>query len=129
MIVVDCSAVVDVLIGGRRVGKLVELLSAEDLHAPELLNYEVVAAVRGLVMGGRLEASRAEDLLADFAELPIEQWSAEASLRRRAFELRHNMSAYDAAYVSLAEALRCPLVTRDRRLARSSGHAAQVLVR
>lgn len=129
MIVVDCSAVVDVLIGGRRVGKLVELLSAEDLHAPELLNYEVVAAVRGLVMGGRLVASRAEDLLADFAELPIEQWSAEASLRRRAFELRHNMSAYDAAYVSLAEALRCPLVTRDRRLARSSGHAAQVLVR
>ena len=129
MIVVDCSAVVDALLGAPEVGELVELLSAEDLHAPELLNDEVVAAARGLVMGGRLEASRAEDLLADFAELPIEQWSAEASLRRRAFELRRNMSAYDAAYVSLAEALRCPLVTRDRRLARSSAHAAQVLVR
>lgn len=129
MIVVDCSAVVDALIGGRQVGELVELLSDEDLHAPELLGYEVVAAARGLVMGGRLAVSRAEDLLADFAELPIEHWSAEASLRRRAFELRHNLSAYDAAYVSLAEALRCPLVTRDRRLARSSGHAVQVVVR
>jgi predicted nucleic acid-binding protein len=80
-------------------------------------------------LGGHVDVRRAEELLADFAELPIEQWSAEASLRRRAFELRHNLSAYDAAYVSLAEALRCPLVTRDRRLSRSSGHAAQVVVR
>ena len=72
---------------------------------------------------------RAEDLLTDFDDLRIERWPAEDALRRRAFQLRDNLTAYDAAYVALAEALDCPLVTRDSRLARSSGHGARVEVR
>jgi predicted nucleic acid-binding protein len=127
VIVVDCSAVVDALIGAPRIDDLVEMLSVEDLHAPQLIDYEVVAAVRGLVLGGHLSAGRGEDVLTDFGDLQLERWPAETGLRRRAFRLRDNLSAYDAAYVALAEALDCPLVTRDRRLARTEGHAARVV--
>jgi predicted nucleic acid-binding protein len=76
-----------------------------------------------------LTAARAQDTLTDFEDLPIHGWHAGDSLRRRAFSLRDNLTAYDAAYVALAEALGCPLVTRDARLARSSGHSAEVAVR
>jgi predicted nucleic acid-binding protein len=128
VLVVDCSAVVDALTGAPGIDELVGMLSGEDLHAPELLDYEVVAAVRGLVLGRHLSVGRAEDVLIDFADLPVERWPADAALRRRAFGLRNKLSAYNAAYVALAEALECPLVTRDRRLARSGGHAARVIV-
>jgi predicted nucleic acid-binding protein len=126
VIVVDCSAVVDALIGAPETAELVAVLSREDLHAPLLLDYEVVAAVRGLLLRRQLTADRAEGVLADFADLPVHGWPADAALRRRAFQLRDALSAYDAAYVALAEAMECPLVTRDRRLARSGGHAAQI---
>lgn len=128
MIVVDCSAVVDALIGAPGTGELVDVLSSEDLHAPGLIDYEVVAAVRGLVLRRQLSAERAAGVLADSADLPLERWPADAALRRRAFQLRDTLSAYDAAYVALAEAMDCALVTRDRRLARAVGHAAQIRV-
>ena len=127
MIVVDSSALVDALTGAPGIDELVETLSVEDLHAPQLIDYEVVAAVRGLVLGRRLSVGRGEDVLADFGELAVERWPADAALRARAFQLRDNLSAYDGAFVALAEALDCPLVTRDRRLARTTGHVAQVV--
>lgn len=68
------------------------------------------------------------DLLADFDDLPIMRWSSADALRQRAFQLRNNASAYDAAYLALAESLDCPLVTRDARLSRATGHAAQIVV-
>lgn len=61
--------------------------------------------------------------------LDIQRWPAGDALRRRAFQLRENVSAYDAAYVVLAEALDCPLLTRDRRLAASSSHLVLIEVR
>ena len=128
MIVVDASAVVDALTGAPAVEGLVEMLSAEDLHAPQLLDYEVVAAVRGLALGRRLSGARAEHVLTDFADLPVERWPADPALRRRAFQLRHSLSAYDAAYVALAEAMECPLVTRDGRLARAAGVVVRVVL-
>lgn len=127
MIVVDCSAVIDALTGAPGTVELVDLLSAEDLHAPALMDYEVVAAVRGLVLRRHLTPSRAVDVLTDFEDLPVERWPADAALRARAFQLRDAVSAYDAAYVALAEAMDCPLVTRDRRLARA-GVPAEVRV-
>lgn len=129
MIVVDCAAVVDALTAVAGTDELRARLARDDLHAPTLIDFEVVSALRGLTLRGQLSATRALDVLSDFDDLPMHRWPSADALRRRAFQLRDNVSAYDAAYVALAEALDCPLVTRDGRLARSSGHSAQIEVR
>ncbi|WGW11634.1 type II toxin-antitoxin system VapC family toxin [Saxibacter everestensis] len=129
MMVVDCAAVVDALTAAPGTDELRACLATGDLHAPSLVDFEVVSALRGLTLGGHLSASRAEDFLTDFDDLLIQRWPAADVLRRRAFQLRDNVSAYDAAYVALAEALDCPLLTRDSRLSRSSGHGARIEVR
>jgi predicted nucleic acid-binding protein len=128
VIVADSAAVVDALTAVAGTDELRERFSAEELHAPDLLDYEVVSALRGLTLGGHLSVARAQDLLTDFDDLPIQRWPSADALRRRAFQLRDNVSPYDAASVVLAEALDCPLVTRDARLARSSGHSARIEV-
>lgn len=129
MIVVDSAAVVDALTAVAGTDELRAHLATEDLHAPSLVDFEVVSALRGLTLGGHLSAARAEDLLTDFDDLPMQRWPSADALRRRAFQLRNSVSASDAAYIALAEALDCPLVTRDGRLARSSGDSAQIEVR
>lgn len=128
MIAVDCAAVVDALTAVAGTDDLRARLAAEELHAPSLLDFEIVSALRGLTLAGHLSAARAQDLLTDFDDLPIQRWPSANALRRRAFQLRDNVSAYDAAYVALAEALDCTLLTRDARLARSSGHSARIEV-
>lgn len=129
MIVVDSAAVVDALTGVQGCGELRNLLIDEELHAPALLDFELVCALRGLTLAERLTPARANDAFADFEVLPVHRWPAGDALRRRAYSLRKNLTAYDAAYVALAEALECELVTRDARLARSSGHAVPITVR
>ncbi|HVX44777.1 MAG TPA: type II toxin-antitoxin system VapC family toxin [Mycobacteriales bacterium] len=129
MIVVDSAAAVDALTNAPGSDELRDRLSGEELHAPSLLDYEFVSALRGLTLAGALSAARAQDAFTDFEDLPIRRWPPADALRRRAFALRHNVSAYDAAYVVLAEALDCALVTRDARLGRSSGHAVKIEVR
>ena len=128
MIVVDSAAIVDSLSCVDGTGDLRKRLATEELHAPALLDFEVVSALRGLTLAGHLSQPRAHDLLTDYNDLTLCRWAFEDSLRRRAFQLRNNISAYDAAYVVLAETLECPLVTRDARLARSTGHIAQITV-
>ncbi|HYZ07533.1 MAG TPA: type II toxin-antitoxin system VapC family toxin [Pseudonocardiaceae bacterium] len=129
MIVVDCAAVVDALTAVDGTDDLRAFLASEELCASALLDFEIVSALRGLTLRGHLTATRAEDVLTDFDDLQIQHWPAGAGLRHRAFQLRDNVSAYDAAYVALAEALDCSLLTRDMRLARSSGHLVPVEVR
>ncbi len=129
MIVVDSAAVVDALTVVEGSEGLRTELAHEDLHAPTLLDFEVVSALRGLTLGGQLSPTRAQDALTDFDALSIQRWPGAAALRLRAFSLRNNLSAYDAAYVALAEALGCPLLTRDARLSRSSGHHVEIRVR
>lgn len=129
MIVVDTTAVVDALTMVDGTNALRERLADQDLHAPHLIDYEVGSALRGLAIGGHLSEGRALDALADFEDLSIERWPASGALQRRAFQLRHNMSTYDAAYVALAEALRCPLVTRDARLSKAAPLTALVELR
>jgi predicted nucleic acid-binding protein len=128
MIVVDCSALIDAMTHAEGTDELSGLLAAEELHAPTLIDYEVVAAVGGLVRRSALSMARAEDTLTDYDSLVIRRWDAVDALRRRALAWRDNVSAYDAAYVVLAGALDCPLVTRDRRLAKTAGRLVEVIV-
>ncbi len=129
MIVVDCAAVVDALTAADGTDGLRAFMASEELNAPTLLDFEIVSALRGLTLGGQLTAARAQDALTDFDDLEVRRWPSGDGLRRRAFQLRDNVSAYDAAYVTLAEALDCLLLTRDARLARSSGHLIRIEVR
>lgn len=127
MIVVDASVVVDVLTGAPDSDVMRDRLG-ESLHAPHLRDSEVVSAVRGLTLRGHLSDARALDALGDYGDLPVTRWASAGPLRRRAFDLRSNVSAYAAAYVALAEALGCPILTRDRKLADAAGPVVQVVV-
>jgi predicted nucleic acid-binding protein len=127
VIVGDASALLDVLmrVGGADAIEARLLNSGLTLHVPHLIDAEVAHAIRRHAATGAIDAERGRDLLADFADLPL--WRhAHDWLLPRVWELRHNLTAYDAIYVALAEALDAPLLTRDRRLAGAAGHQARI---
>lgn len=95
-------------------------LRGEQLAAPELVDLEVASVLRRHVSRGDLELRRAELALGDLMAIPIAR-AAHVPLLARAWELRANLTMYDAAYVALAEALGAPLVTADSRLAHAPG--------
>jgi len=95
-------------------------LRGQDLAAPELIDLEVVSVLRRQLSIGKLDARRARLALDDLLDLPVQR-APHRPLLRRCWELRDNLSVYDAAYVALAEALDAPLVTADARLARAVG--------
>jgi predicted nucleic acid-binding protein len=99
----------------------------ESLHAPQLLDVELLHALRGLVLRGDVSRARDEEVREDFASLRWSRYSHVAFLDR-IWELKDNLTAYDATYVALAEALSAPLVTTDARLARAPGIRADVEV-
>ena len=128
MIVVDTSAVIGVLTGQPRVARLVDrVINDGDLHAPHLIDVEFQHALRRLVVAGAINDDRAADARTDFADLTIVRYP-HVSLADRMWELRHNVTSYDAAFLVLAEAIGAPLVTCDARLARAPSHAASVEV-
>lgn len=92
------AALVDALTAIKGTDELCAHLAAEELHAPTLLDFEIVSTLRGLTLGGHLSVARAADLLTDFEDLPVQRWPFVDGLRRRAVQLRDNVSAYDAAY-------------------------------
>lgn len=125
MIVLDASAVVELLLvteAGRTVAQRISD-PTESLHAPHLLSVEVAQVLRRLHTSGDLSAPRARQALEDLADLGIEHYSHEPFLDRM-WALRANLTAYDAAYVALAEALDAPLMTLDARLAEAPGNRA-----
>ena len=128
MIVVDASAVIEVLLNSRAAARIVQRLFAagETLHAPHLLDLEVLQVLRRYAAAGTLSVERADQALEDLADLPLERYPHSPFLNR-IWQLRHNLTAYHAAYVVLAEALAAPLVTRDRAIARAT-HRARVEV-
>lgn len=103
--------------------RLVE--SASSIHAPHLIDLEVIGAMRRLVMQRSVKIQRAEEALRDFAAIAVVRYPA-AGLMERIWQLRMNVTVFDAAYVALAEALDAPLVTTDAQLARAPGHRAEV---
>ena len=129
MIVLDASAAVDWLVqtaAARRIESRIFSLN-QSLHAPELLDLEVAQVLRRLLREGALSASRAEAAIQDLLDLRITRYP-HSVLLPRIWQLRHNLSAYDAAYVVLAEKLGATLLTRDARLASAAGHAATIEV-
>jgi predicted nucleic acid-binding protein len=125
VIVLDASAAIDWLlqtVAGRRIEKRIYSHN-ETLHAPHLLDLEVAQVLRRLVREGTVSAHRADQAIEDFLDLRITRYP-HFVLLPRIWQLRHNLSAYDAAYVVLAEKLGARLLTRDRRLASAPGHAA-----
>jgi predicted nucleic acid-binding protein len=126
MLVVDTSAVLSALAAAEPAPGLVERLADDgDLHGPHLIDTEVLHALRRMTMAGEIGEERAADVRTDFADLGVVRYPHEP-LSRRVWEMRHNLSAYDATFVALAEALDTPLVTCDARLAGAPGHSARV---
>ena len=121
MIVVDANVVVVALADDGPDGDLVRRrLRGESLAAPELIDLEVVSVLRRLRRTGALDARRGALAVADLQDLPLDR-VAHRPLVRRCWELRGNVTAYDTAYVSLAEALGVLLLTADHRLAAAPG--------
>ena len=127
MIVLDASAAVDWLLqtsAGQNIDKRIYSRN-ETLHAPHLLDLEVMQVLRRLAQQGVVSVRRADEAVRDLLDLRITRYP-HLVLLPRVWQLRHNLSAYDAAYIVLAEKLGAALVTRDARLASASGHAALV---
>lgn len=103
------------------------MVAAEAVHAPHLVDTEVVSALRRQVGKGVLDADAAHTALDVWRRLALIRYAA-VPLLDRVWELRHAVSAYDAMYVALAESLQCALVTADARLSRAAGIRCSVTV-
>ncbi|MEN3975228.1 type II toxin-antitoxin system VapC family toxin [Emcibacter sp. SYSU 3D8] len=127
MIVVDASALIEAFLR-RPAGLAVErriFRPGETLHAPHLVDVEVAHVIRRYAAVGEIDDQQARAILAAMADFPLTRHRHDVLLER-IWELRHNVSAYDGAYVALAEILGAPLLTSDQRLAASSGHQARI---
>jgi predicted nucleic acid-binding protein len=126
--VVDASALLEVLLRTEAAPAVERrLFGGGTLHAPHLLDLEVAQVLRRYERAGALSASRGREALEDLADLTVERYPHRLFLPR-IWDLRANVTAYDAAYLALAEALDAPLLTRDRRLLGVPGHGARVEV-
>ena len=128
VIVVDASVLAPALADDGDDGRIARARVAnESLAAPELVDLEVLSVLRGLVRAGSLTAERATEGLMDLVDLPLRR-APHRTLVTRCWELRGNVTPYDAAYIALAELLDATLVTADARLARAPGITCRVEV-
>lgn len=129
MIVIDASAVVDYVLWIGAAERIAQRISrpGEAIHAPYLLDIEVAHALRRYALRGALSPARGAEAVSDLVELRVRRYP-HLPLLPRIWDLRDNLSSFDAAYVALAEALDAPLVTSDAALARAPGHDARIEV-
>jgi predicted nucleic acid-binding protein len=127
VIVVDASALLEALLRTPAAEAVEKRLFAarQTLHAPHLLDVEVAQVIRRYAAAGDIDQERGRAALADLGDFPLRRYP-HAFLLPRVWELRNNLTAYDAVYVALAEALDAPLLTRDRRLATAAARHARV---
>lgn len=125
MTVVDASAMVEALVGREADAELLDAL-AGDIDVPCLLDVEVLSALRGLLLGGKLEPRAAENARRDHFSLALTRHELHP-LADRIWGLRHQFTSYDACYLALAEALGSPLYSCDAKLT-GPGHDAEVRV-
>ena len=129
MIVLDASAAVDWLLqtpAGQRIEERIYARN-DTLHTVYLLDVEFAQVLRRLVREGTLARKRAEEAMEDLIAVRVTRY-APVLLLNRIWQLRQNLTAYDAAYVALAEELEAPLITRDQRIAAAPGHTATIEV-
>lgn len=119
-LVVDASSLVDYLLRGTPETGAILRAEGLDIHAPEVIDLELASAVRSLLLSGVLAEDRMRMLISDYLDLPV-ALHRHRPLLARIFELRHNFSSYDAAYLALAETLGARFLTGDARLARAAG--------
>jgi predicted nucleic acid-binding protein len=124
MIVIDASAMIEALVGREADNKLLDALEAS-VHAPHLLDVEVLSVLRILTLSRKLPPDAADHARADYFALTIARYEVHG-LADRVWDLRRNYTTYDTCYLALAEALDSPLYTCDHKLA-SDGHRAEVL--
>lgn len=118
--IIDASAAIEIVMGGSHGRRIADSIAAEsNLAAPEVIDLEVIHSLRKLVRSGKVDAKRARLALSRFFALPTEKYRHMA-LSGRIWELRDAFSAYDAAYIALAEGLDAPLITCDGRLVRGA---------
>jgi predicted nucleic acid-binding protein len=129
LIVVDASVLANAIADDGRDGARAraEIREAVDVAAPDLVDVETVAVLRRRWLAGSLSARRFAHAIDDLEALPLDRYPS-LPLMRRAYSLRANVTASDAAYVALAEALRCVLLTGDRRLANAPGPRCAIRV-
>lgn len=126
MIVLDASAAVELLLNTEVGGRIaVRLAGAGTLHGPHLIDVEIAQTLRRLAARAEITSERATLALEHWAGLDVERY-AHAPFLDRIWALKENFSAYDAAYVALAEVLQAPLVTGDQRLANAPGTRAGI---
>jgi predicted nucleic acid-binding protein len=127
LIVLDTSAAIELLLRTPAAAAIEARLFApnETLHAPHLLDIEVTQVIRRYAAMGEVDEGRGSAALEDLCNLPVRRYPHDILLPR-VWALRNNLTAYDAAYVALAEALDAMLITRDKRLAGAAGHHARV---
>jgi predicted nucleic acid-binding protein len=129
VIVLDASVLANVVADDLLTGRLARarLAQAGDAAIPDLADVETVAVLRRRSLAGRLTHGRFRSAIEDLLALPLARFPV-GRLMRRAYELRANVTAYDAAYIALAEGLACPLITGDRRLGVVPGINCQIEV-
>ncbi|MFN3460156.1 MAG: type II toxin-antitoxin system VapC family toxin [Oceanibaculum sp.] len=127
MIVVDASVLLDVILRTPEAAAAEARLftPGETFHAPHLLDVETAQVIRRFAASGHIGHERGRLALVDLADFPIQRYPHDFLLPR-IWELRDNLTGYDAAYVALAEALDTPLLTRDRRLTNAAGVRARI---
>jgi len=120
LIVIDCSAMIELLAAKTRTGDAIarRVTAAQTLYVPYLLDGEDISALLGLMRGQKISEREADAALSNYRTFPVERQDV-LPLWPRLKSLHANLSAYDAQYVALAEALRIPLITADARIKRS----------
>jgi predicted nucleic acid-binding protein len=130
VVVADSSAFVELLVGSPKASVVLRVLAGQQIHAPDLISFEVLSAIRGHVRGAKLTSAQglAAMLAFEAIEDRLELWPLLDVMTEHAIQLRENVSSYDATYVTLAKILPCPLVTADAKLGRAADHLIDVIV-
>jgi predicted nucleic acid-binding protein len=126
-VVIDASALVELLLQRERAPAVLQAVGTTDMVAPDVINPEVLWALRRRERNGTLRADRVRQAVADLLDAPLQRFST-LPLLPAVWELRANVTSYDACYVALARDLGCALVTGDRRLSRAPGLGVPLLM-